>query len=118
MKSKLKKCFYSGEPFLPKRSTQKFASVKNRNDYHNERNRKFKMPVTKVNKILFENFKIIDMVLGDEQEKQVDIQFLKGINFQFQYFTHTASKAEKRFYCIYNFGLMKVDEKSVKLFKL
>ena len=61
-------CPYSGEYFKPKRSNQKYASKYNRVAFHNKKYRELKMPLERVNQILFKNHNIISELIGDDNE--------------------------------------------------
>ncbi len=81
-------CLYSGEEFIPRRTNQKFASTKNRMDYHNSRYRAFRKQKAKYDEKLHKNFCVLNELLSDTDVAVYHKQFLKGKGFSFNVLTH------------------------------
>ncbi|MGB2232728.1 MAG: hypothetical protein ACPH12_07360 [Flavobacteriaceae bacterium] len=110
-------CPYSGEYFKPKRSNQKYASKYNRVAFHNRKYRELKMPLEKVNHILFKNHNIISDLIGDKNEIILSNDYLKGKEYNFKYMTHIIFKNDKTLFGVYNFLFTKVDESTTKFIR-
>jgi hypothetical protein len=111
------KCPYNGEYFKPKRSNQKYASKYNRVAFHNKKYRELKMPLEKVNQILFRNYNIIYELIGDDNEIILSNDYLKGKEYDFKYMTQIHIKDDKTYFGLYDFVFTKVDETTIKFLK-
>jgi len=107
-----KKCKWSGEMFTPSRGNQKFASAKNRCEYHNYQIRSSKIGTLKsgIDKKLSNNFSVLRMLMGDNKEKIVHSEFLRGSGYNLEMFTHIQKFENHNHNAIYDFILIKKGE--------
>lgn len=110
-------CPYSGEYFKPKRSNQKYASKYNRVAFHNRKYRELKMPLKKVNQILFRNYSIISELIGDDNEITLSNDYLNGKEYNFKYMTQIYMKDDKTYFGLYDLAFTKVNESTIKFLK-
>lgn len=108
----IRKCLYSGEEFVPKRNNQVFASKKNRTNYHNKINNKFRNDLKLINNQLLLNYKICKDLLAKKAEVTIHREFLRGKGFNFMYFTSFRRKKDTSFlvYALYDITFEKIDE--------
>lgn len=119
MKANLEKriCPFSGDEFVPKRNNQVFANRENRIAYNNKKNNDKRRRLAFVNKPLLRNNDILNQILGNEREKIVHKEFLRGAGFSFLVFTnfHRDENKNKLYYSIYHFYYYKVDNEHYKI---
>lgn len=118
--NEIRTCCFSGEQFIPIRQNQIFASKQNRVLFYNEINNKLRKRLSKINKQLLLNLRILLEVLDGENERVVHKQFLLGKGFSFSVFTHlTISKSSKKYcYVIYEVSYERIDEENYKIIKI
>ncbi|MFN3968498.1 hypothetical protein [Flavobacterium sp.] len=118
--NKIRHCLYSGEPFLPRRNNQIFASRKNRIAYHNDISNKLRNDLKLANKHLMTNYKICIEVLNGKKNVTVHREFLKGKGFDFRYITNLRDNSTKTAYAfaIYDASFEKIDENNYLITKL
>ncbi|MCK8480951.1 hypothetical protein [Psychroserpens algicola] len=121
MKTDIEKriCPYSGVEFAPKRTNQVFANDRYRIAYHNQKNNSKRKRLASINKPLLKNYDILNQILGDEQEKIVHKEYLRGAGFSFSVFTHLHNdpNKDKYYYAIYDFYYINLDENYYKIIK-
>jgi hypothetical protein len=111
------KCPQSGEYFKPKRSNQKYASKYNRVAFHNRKYRELKIPLEKVNQILFRNYNIISELIGDNNEIILSNDYLKGKEYDFKYMTHIYIEDNTTYFGLYDFAFTNIDDSKIKFLK-
>jgi hypothetical protein len=113
-------CQFSGESFIPKRQNQIFATKENRVLFHNQINNQLRKRLSKINKQLLLNLRILLEVLDDESERVIHKQYLLGKGFSFKVFTHfTLSKLSNNYcYCIYEATYERIDDDNYKITKI
>ncbi|MEY4835522.1 MAG: hypothetical protein RI980_1637 [Bacteroidota bacterium] len=106
-KPELKICPFSNVIFTPKRNNQVFATSKDRQAYHNEKNNFIRNKISEVNKQLLKYYKILDSLLEEHQYAYVHKQYLKAIDFSFKLFTYYSEYKGNIIYGFYDIKLMK-----------
>lgn len=74
---------YSGEEFMPKRISQRFANRENRIKFNNEKAKQIRIEQSTVFNPLKLNIKIIKELMGTKSEIVVHKEFMKGKGFDF-----------------------------------
>lgn len=106
----------TGEMFTPKKSTQKFASSSNRIIYHNRKFCKLRRSLSKVDRPLLNNRKIILSLLGSAKEVVKSKEFLLGAGYDFRFFTCAGTDKEGRYVsCVYEFIISSIGDGKYKL---
>lgn len=113
----LRKCPYSGELFKPKRNNQKYASKQNRLAFHNKRYRQNRMPQEYINRKLYINHSIISEIIGDNNEIEVNNDYIKALGYNFIYVTHLYSHNNQTYMGLYNFYFIRLNKSTTKFFK-
>ncbi|GAB3721009.1 hypothetical protein [Flavobacterium koreense] len=74
----------TGEEFVPKKISQRFASSENRVKFNNRKANEERKETADIDKPLHLNRKILKQLMGDEKEKTFHKEFLlgKGIDFR------------------------------------
>ncbi len=118
--NEIRTCHFSGETFIPKRQNQIFASKQNRILFHNQINNQLRKRLSKINKQLLLNLRILLEVLDGDNERVIHKQFLLGKGFSFNVFTHfTLSKSTNNYcYCIYEATYERIDDDNYKITKI
>ena len=101
----------TGEYFIPKRINQKFACPENRIKYYNEKANDLRQHLSKFNKPLLKNFRI----LSDIGEGVFDKEFMLGKGFSFGLFTHYEEYDKINYPCIYNFRIDILENGKLKI---
>ncbi|GEM_PF-1132504 len=114
---KLKKCPYSGEIFIPKRSNQKFASKRNRLSYYNKQYKEKREPLRRINQKLFYNYSILEIALDNASEVLVSNDYLRGRGFDFTYITHFTKYNDHRYFCLYDIAFRKIADNQTQIIK-
>lgn len=118
--NEIRTCCFSGERFIPTRNNQIFSSKENRILFHNQINNKLRKRLSKINKQLLLNLRILFDVLDGENERTVHKQFLLGKGFSFSVFTHfTISKSSNNYcYVVYEVSYERIDDDNYKITKI
>ena len=107
----------TGEEFIPKRSTQKFANAKNRIAYHNFNATKFRQSLSKFNKPLHQNIRILNEIMKDKEEAIFHKQFLLGKGFSFSVHTHLEEYNDKNLCAVYQYIFFPLENQQIKIIK-
>lgn len=108
----------TGEQFVPKRSNQKFASRKNQIRYNNLKAAEERQAIAKTRKILNSNRKVLQRVLGSNNEVLRSLDFLEGAGLDFQYCTRTIRGENLNWTCIDDYAYALIDTNTFKIIKL
>jgi hypothetical protein len=111
----LKKCPFSGEYFKSKRSNQIFASKRNRISYYNREYRKKRLPLERINRRLFYNYSILEIVLSDKDIVYLNIDYLKGKGFDFTFFTHFMNFNNETYFGLYDIAFRQLDNNNIQI---
>ncbi len=95
-----KVCKYSKEEFIPRRNNQIFANKESRVAYHNDVSNAFRNKLSKTNKEIIKDYKVLDSILAEFGEITVNKFYLRGAGFSFTTFTN-AKKMEKKQSIVY-----------------
>ncbi len=117
MSNKLKVCPLDGTLFLPKRSNQIYFSKKNRMAFHNRKYNELRQKLNHLNKRLFKNYEIINILIEDKDEIVIDNQFLLGKGFSFIYLTHLKIDGNITYFGLYDFLYYRVNNNYTKFLK-
>ena len=115
--NKIKKCLYSGEEFIPKKSSQRFVTPQNRIKYNNQKASKTKLERAFIDKPLHENRNILKELLGNKTETIVHQEFLRGRGYNFHLTTHYDKWEGKNVPCIYEFMIITQPNEQIKILK-
>jgi predicted nucleic acid-binding Zn ribbon protein len=105
--------------FTGSRKDKKFCDDNCRTDYHN-RQKEFDAEETKkIDEALKQNRKILQRLIGDENEIIVTRSKLENFGYDFKYATHTVVSKHKQnvFTFCYNYGYRFIDEQECKIVK-
>jgi hypothetical protein len=105
----------TGEPFVPKRDTQKFATRGNAIKYNNLKAKERREEIKYIQVPLKLNFEILKNELGKEPEKIFSVNYLLGAKFNFAIHTHRRTVGNVAWPCIYNFMIEKIDRENIKI---
>lgn len=101
----LKQCKYSGNWFIPKRNNQRFENNKARCNYHNKKYRKLYAEVSKINKLLFLNYKILHKLIGYREYMEVEKKILSKLRYDFSLVTGIEEEDGIKSFLLYNYKL-------------
>ncbi len=107
----------TGEEFIPKRSTQKFANAKNRIAYHNMNATKLRQSISHINKPLHQNLRILNELMNDKNEAVFHKQFLLGKGFSFSVHTHLEKYNDNNFCAVYQYIFFPLENQQIKIIK-
>ena len=100
---KKSQCLYSGEEFIPRRANQKFATTKNRMDYHNSRYSAIRKLKAKYDEKLHKNFCVLNELMSEVDSGTFHKEFLKGKGFSFNVLTHFTEFNGRELPALYDF---------------
>lgn len=119
MKNEIEKqiCPFCGVEFIPQRSNQIFTNSDCRISYNNQKNNEKRKQLSFINKPLLKNHQILSEILGNEREKIVHKEYLRGAGFSFKVFTnlHKDENINKYYYSVYKFYYFKIDDDHYKI---
>lgn len=107
----------TGEEFIPKRSTQKFANAKNRIAYNNLNATKLRQSTSHINKPLHLNLRILNELMKNKKEAIFHEQFLLGKGFSFIVRTHTEVFNGEDICAIYQYIILPLENEQFKIIK-
>jgi len=106
---------FTGKPFIPKRNNQKFASRKNQVAYNNLISKQKRDVKSHVENVLKSNLKLLQKVLGKNEEKIISKDYLLGGGFCFNYHTQILMRNKIQWYCTYNIGVHQLKNNRIKI---
>jgi hypothetical protein len=102
-------CKYSNTEFIPRRNNQIFANKLCRIAYHNDVSNTFRNKLSKTNKEIIKDYKVLDSILAEYGEITVNKHYLRGAGFSFRTFTNAKKNGEETVYCIYDITFQKLN---------
>lgn len=107
----------TGEVFIPKKSSQRFANPQNRIKYNNDLAGKRKLERAFIDKPLHANRNILKDILGNKKQVVVHEEFLKGRGYDFNVTTHYDKWENRNVPCIYEFMIITQPNNQIKILK-
>ncbi len=121
MKKELKKriCPYSGEEFIPKRTNHIYACEENRIAFNNDKNNDKRKKLAPINKMLYQDYDVVNTVLGNRKEASIHSEYLRGAGLSFKVFNHIELdyKTREWHYALYDITIIQSKE-NPKIYKL
>lgn len=77
----------TGEKFIPKKISQRFATSENRIKFNNDKAKKIRIEQAPIINPIKTNYKIIKELIGTKTEVEVNKHFLRGKGFNFKVIT-------------------------------
>jgi hypothetical protein len=108
----------TNEQFFAKRITQKFARSENRIKYHNRKATKLRHSISYIQSPLYQNLKILNRLMRDEEQKQFHKEFIKGSGINLNFCTHFLPVQGKNYPCLYNYMIKTLGEEMILIKKL
>ena len=105
------------EEFILKRINQKFAKPENRIKYYNKKSNDLRNYLNYINKPLFQNFKILSILMDSKNEEEFHKQYLIGKGVDFKVITHYSMYNNLKLPTIYNFKIQTMDNERIKIIK-
>ena len=107
----------TGEEFIPRKSSQKFACSENRIKYNNLKAKRFRLSRAYIEGPQINNLKILKELLVDKKEGHFHKQFLEGKGYNFCITTHMDKYETIDYPCIYEFMIISLGNDYVKIRK-
>lgn len=117
MKTDKRKDPLTGEEFIPKKSSQRFATPANRIKFNNEKASQIRTKRSFVDKPLHQNQLILLELLANKKETIVHQEFLRGRGYNFNVITHYDRWEERNIPCIYEFMIITLPNEQIKILK-
>lgn len=117
MKKEIRKDPLTGEEFIPKKNSQRFATPQNRIKYNNEKASKINLERAFIDKPLHANRNILKQILGNKPEATIHCEFLRGKGYNFPLFTHYDKWEGINVPCIYEYMIIKLPNQQIKILK-
>ncbi|MFA6274041.1 MAG: hypothetical protein WC662_02665 [Candidatus Paceibacterota bacterium] len=114
---KPRKCLYSGEEFIPKKISQRFATPQNRIKYNNQKASQINIERAFVDKHLHTNRNILKELIGNKAEVIVHQEFLRGRGFNFGLTTYFEEYGRRKVPCLYEFMIIALPDQQIKILK-
>ena len=77
----------TGEAFVPNRSNHKHKTIKTKNIFHNANEKAFRYRYKKYFSAISKNLRLMEKWLKDINEIKIELEFMKGAGYQFNYYT-------------------------------
>lgn len=106
------------EEFIPKRINQRFAKASNRIKYHNEKAKELRNSVSNIYKPLHKNLLILNELMIQEKEKCFHKQYLLGKGYNLGLLTHKENYNKTVINVLFKYGIISIDEETIKIVKL
>jgi hypothetical protein len=117
MKREVRKDPLTGEEFMPKKISQRFATSQNRIKYNNEKASKTNLERARIDKPLHSNRNILKELLGNKTEVIVHEEFLLGRGYDFHLITYSMSLGGKNIPCVYEFMIITLANQQIKILR-
>jgi hypothetical protein len=117
MKKDLRKDLLTGEEFVPKKSSQRFATPQNRIKYNNEKASQIRLQRAFIDKPLHHNRAILLDLLETKRDLIIHREFLRGRGYDFCLTTHYDEWEGKNVPCLYEFMIIKINNEQIKILK-
>lgn len=92
---------------MPTRSNQKFANAKNRIRFHNEKRKENMQARALIDTKLHKNYNILLELMAEENNRDFNIEFLKGKGYSFGVLTHYQKFQNQNYPALYNFLMIR-----------
>ena len=102
-------CKYSKTEFIPRRNNQIFANKIYRVAYHNDAQNAFRTKLSKTNKEILKDYKVVNKILGDYGEITVNKHYLRGAGFSSRKFTNVINIDGETVFCLYDISFQKLN---------
>ena len=116
MKNKIKKviCRNCREDFIQKRRNQVYCHPGCRIEFNNEKNNERRIVLNKRQKPLARNYDILSELLGNLNEKEVHVEYLRGAKYDLSLFTHFTDIDEEGNLCygVHEFSIRQLPNKN------
>ena len=103
MKEDIRKDPLTGEDFIPKKSSQRFATPQNRIKHNNLKASQTRLKRAWVDKPLHKNHTILLELIGSKTEIIIHEEFLRGRGYNFNLTSHADIWQGKKCPCVYEF---------------
>ena len=117
MGSEKKYDLLTGDEFIPKRSSQKFATRENAIKYNNLKAKERREEIKYVQEPLRKNFHFLKEELGNDKVKEFPVDYLRGAKYNFGVFTHFRTVGDISYPCIYQFMIVKINKEKLKFIR-
>jgi len=107
----------TGEQFLKKRCTQKFANRKNQIRYNNRKAQQERAIKKKIDSPLSHNRRILSQLLGKDDEVIKSRDWLMALGYDFSVLTNTIKMDAALIPCIYEFCIQKISNDQYKIYR-
>jgi hypothetical protein len=95
-----------------------FASKECRIAYHNDLSNAFRNKMSKINKELLTDYKVVDTILGDYVDITVNKHFLSGAGFSSRKFTHVINIGDETVFCLYDISFQRLSNEDYYIKRL
>ena len=107
----------TGEEFFAKRINQNFATPQNRIKYYNNKASEFRRSIAYINKPLKINAMLLNELMRNKKSNIFHKEFLKGKGFNFSVQTHIEKYQGERYYAVYNYLIITLDNNRIKILR-
>lgn len=107
----------TGEEFIPKKETQRFAKPENRVKFNNQRASKLRKERSFIDKPLHQNHKILIELLNKKDELIVHEEYLLGKGYNFNIITHYDIRDGNYHSCVYEFIIITLKNNQIKIIR-
>jgi hypothetical protein len=108
----------TGEPFIPKRVNQRFASASNRKKFNNQQANALRKKRAIIYGPLNKTHLLLLKLMNGKNEGVFSYDFLEGYGIQFKIFTHFKIKQDFKYNCVFEFLLiLDSTTKTVKIYR-
>lgn len=112
-----RKDLLTGEEFIPKKITQRFATPANRIKYNNEKASQTRKKRAFVDKPLHRNQVILSQLLENNKDITVHEEFLLGRGYNFKLISHYDVVEEKNYPCVYEYVIITLPNQQIKILR-
>ncbi|QBZ98855.1 hypothetical protein [Flavobacterium sangjuense] len=118
MKKDTRKDPLTGEEFIPKKISQRFATPQNRIIWNNQKAAQTRLKRAFVDKPLHKNQAILLELINNKKEITVHEEFLRGRGYDFNMTSHFEMWEGKKHPCIYEFIIVStIDNPQIKIIR-
>jgi len=97
----------TGEQFMPKKSSQRFASSANRIKFNNDLSSKLRQETAYINTPIKKNHRLLKKLMGNKKEAEFSFDFMEGAGYDFRVSNHHETIDGINQPCIYEFLIIK-----------
>lgn len=107
----------TGEKFIPRRANQKFSTAANRIKFYNTKANELRHKSAFINRPLHVNLLILNEIMAGAKERVFHKQFLLGKGISFHVNTHCEMHANKRYFAMYHYTIIPMDNDEIKILR-